>query len=891
MTSNFERAKNYYKNNPWKSRSLITAFIFILILSFIRIILSPAIIYGTTSWLTDQGIESSIDDIDFDIIDGTVSLINAKGSKDGDALFNIGRVDIYWHWTPLSDKTIAVTKVTLDRFQVNIEQYSNAMIIGGVEIPLTSAPADSSVEKAIDKPDEDKEIKPWAASLGEIVFSKLDICYLQHTSTRAATDKDSLYVDYCVDLEEMSWNGTISYATDKELLKSNDLAISSTGNFSLNGLTITDNKLNRKLLTSSSNTLEEVIISGLNNIHINKLTMNQLSALKRDDEKHSDTVRFNQLSINDIKLSNLNSLSIKNVTLDEPGLYLVKQKQTDWEHQQWMPPSDNSQPSADENSKPSSTPLTISLNNITINNPDLCYQDETSSFYYCFVSEDINWTGAINYHAQPAASGEINLTANGDFTLAQPNISNNTIDRNLLSLKSLKLDKLNVSGLDDIKLDRLIINDLRALQRSNKENDNTLAFDTLDIKDINYKINAVAVDSIKLSGLSNTVSKNKSGDWEHDKWQPKSNTETPVETTNEKKSDEPFKLSLNKILIETDKEITFIDNTTKPAMNVGLQKLSFDMSKLYSAKPKSDSPFKLYAKTKLHSTIDIKGTVKPFDDKVSFTANGDLKGFDLRVATPATKKAIGHIIQSGQLDVNLDLKAVNGELDSNIALSLYQFQMKSVSKEDAAKLDEMFGMPLNKTLVLLRDKDDSIHLDIPITGDVNNPDFNPMDAIIKATTKAATVSLITFYTPYGLLYAGGNLALNLATALDFDPIEFNPGSSEMQAASKAQIDKLSKLLTEKPQVRLTLCGITNKKDEYNLYPERKPKKDNDDKKAKDTPLTKEQALKLNKLASERQENSKNYLIKQHSIDHSRLILCEPEHKVDDDSISGVEINI
>ncbi|NOQ89967.1 MAG: DUF748 domain-containing protein, partial [Gammaproteobacteria bacterium] len=704
-------------------------------------------------------------------------------------------------------------------------------------------------------------------------------------------NKESLYVDYCIDLDEISWSGTISYATDKKLLKSDDLAISSTGNFSLNGLTVTDNKLNRKLLTSSSNTLEEVIISGLNNIHINKLTMNQLSALKRDDEKHSDTVRFNQLSINDIRLSNLNSLSIKNIIVDEPGLYLVKQKQTDWEHQQWMPPSDNGQSSAEENSKPSSTPLNISLNDITINNPDICYQDETSSFYYCFVSKDINWTGAISYHAQATASGKINLTANGDFTLAQPNISNNTIDRNLLSLKTLKLDKLNVSGLDDIKLDRLVINNLRALQRSNKENDNTLAFDTLDIKDINYKTNAVAVDSIKLSGLSNTVSKNKSGSWEHDKWQAKSNKKITADKTSTKKSGEAFKISLNSASIETDKEILFIDNTTEPAMKVGLQKLSFNASKLYSAKPKSDTPFKLYAKTSRHSTIDIKGSVKPFDDKVSFNVNGDLKGFDLRAASPATKKAIGHIIQSGQLDADLDLKAVNGELDSNIALSLYQFQMKSVSKEDAAKLDEMFGLPLNKTLVLLRDKDDSIHLDIPITGDVNNPNFNPMDAIIKATSKAATVSLITFYTPYGLIYAGGNLALNLATALDFDPIEFNPGLSEMQTTNKEQLDKLSKLLTEKPQVRLTLCGITNKKDEYKLYPERKPKKDTNDKKAKDTPLTKEQALKLNTLANERQMNSKNYLIKQHSIDHSRLILCEPEYEDDDEGISGVEINI
>jgi len=202
-------------------------------------------------------------------------------------------------------------------------------------------------------------------------------------------------------------------------------------------------------------------------------------------------------------------------------------------------------------------------------------------------------------------------------------------------------------------------------------------------------------------------------------------------------------------------------------------------------------------------------------------------------------------------------------------------------------------MPLNQTLVLLRDKDDSIHLDIPITGDVNNPDFNPMDAIIKATSKAATVTLITFYTPYGLIYAGGNMAFNLATALNFDPIEFSPGSSELQSSSKEQLDGLSKLLIEKPQVHLTLCGVTNQQDIFMLYPERKIEKQREENKTNAITIafTEEQTSRLSELASERQINSKNYLVNTRGIEHDRLILCAPEHKEEDEAVSGVEINI
>ena len=890
-TLNFGHIKNYYKNNPWKSRTLITIFIIILIFSFIRIILTPAIIYGTTSWLKDQGIESSIEDIDFDIIDGTVSLINAKGSSNGEALFNIGLIDIYWRWSPLSEKTVVITKIVLDRFQVTIEQYTDEIVIGGVKIPLSQSPAEESVT---DKPGGDKAIKPWAASLGEVVFTELNICYLQHSSSHSLADKKNKFVDYCVDLEKMTWGGTISYATDKELLNTDDLAISSTGSFSLNGLTVTDNKLNRKLLTSSSNTLEDVVISGLNKIQVNRLIMNDLSALKRDDEKHKDTVRFSQLSIEDIRLSNLNSLSINQITIDRPGLYLVKQKQSIWEHQRWTPSSDK--PTIDnssDNKSDNSAQFKLSLNNITINNSDLCHNNKITEFYYCFTSERLNWTGAINYNSQLSETNKINLTAKGNFALTQPDIRNLTIDRTLLNFETLNLDKVNVSSLDDINLNRLSIDNLHALQRSKKQQDYTLAFSNLDITDISYKKDAIAIDSIKLTGLSNTVSKNKSGDWEHDKWRPKTNEKPSANKSSSKTPDKPLQLSLNKVLIESDGEILFIDNTTKPAMKIGLQKLSFNIEDLYSSKPKSNSLFKFYAKTLRHSTINIKGTVKPFDEKVSFTANGDLKGFDLRAATPATQKAIGHIIKSGQMDAKLKLLAKDGILDSNISLSLYQFHIESMSKEAAAELDAEFGMPLNQTLVLLRDKDDSIHLDIPITGDINNPDFDPMHAIVKATSKAATVTLITFFTPYGLIYAGSNVAFDFATALNFDPLDFKSGESKINTVNKEQLDKLTELLNEKPQIHLTLCGATNQADLFALYPDLKDEQASKDKTApeKEIILTREYKARLKKLATERQTNSKNYLINTSKIAHHRLILCEPAALAEKDAISGVEINI
>jgi hypothetical protein len=186
--------------------------------------------------------------------------------------------------------------------------------------------------------------------------------------------------------------------------------------------------------------------------------------------------------------------------------------------------------------------------------------------------------------------------------------------------------------------------------------------------------------------------------------------------------------------------------------------------------------------------------------------------------------------------------------------------------------------------MLLKDKKDRIKLDIPITGDINNPDFDPTDAIIKATAKATSVTLITFFTPYGLAYAGGNVLFDIATSINFDPLIFEPGTSKLSDAHNAQLTKMVELLVERPGVHLTLCGSTNLKDREKISTEII-----DPKKIK--PPSAEILQKLKQLGSERQENVKDYLVSVGKIAHNRLILCEPEHNDDVESISGVEISI
>lgn len=555
-------------------------------------------------------------------------------------------------------------------------------------------------------------------------------------------------------------------------------------------------------------------------------------------------------------------------------------------------------PVTEKKDKGSKTNWAVLLQKIMLADFNICYSRYNSPYNktkpdspqldYCMQLGKLAWDGPVQYSmgATPNNKQSSDFSVSGKLLITDSRIHNQKINRDLIDLKSLLLSGIDISGSDKLSLNTISIQQLELLQTDKSPNKNyTLGINKLDIENTRLSDNHLFIHHININGLSASLAKNKSGHWEYEKWLIKNNENKKLA---EKQTHKAFSITLNSLTINTDKPVAFIDNSTDPVMKIALSELSIKADNIDSTKPDSQSHLMLSATTSQHANITIEGSAQVFSEKLSFDGKGKIRGLDLRPLTPVTRKTIGHIIKSGQLNADLKLQARHNILDSDIKLSLYHFNLQAISKEDAKKLNDSFGMPLNQALALLRDKDDSIHLNIPITGDINKPDFDPMDAIIKATSKATTVALITFYTPYGLIYTGGNLLFDLATALNFDPITFTPGSSDLQQNNKQQLDKLAKLMTEKPGIHLTLCGISNQDDKDFLFPEFDKNKDSRDNESKN--LTKPQILSLKKLADQRQINAKNYLVNKKAIPAERLILCVPEYKKDND-ISGVEISI
>ena len=544
------------------------------------------------------------------------------------------------------------------------------------------------------------------------------------------------------------------------------------------------------------------------------------------------------------------------------------------------------------------SPWDIILNNIIFSNINLCLQQFDTGqkiiIDYCGTLAEFNWSGDIGYKpsTQPEPSAAP-LYVHGSLNIKDIRLHNNQLKLDLLNTGTINIDTVAIETSHVINIRNIDISHFSILQRANQTSDNDshlFAFDQFTIQPLRLsQLNTLNLGVIKLAGSRSYLAIDNKGAMDFKKWLPEKSQTTAVDrkepTTGES---EPFNIIFDEFNLITDRHIIFADNSLKEPFIADIHDIKLSFKQFDTSAPEKPSHILLAVSIGKHGSLKLDANVNHLQGRPNFKGSGEISGFDLRMLAPLTKQHIGHNIRSGQLDVDLKINIDKGVIDSNIGLALHQFVLKTISKEEAEKLNSEFGFPLNSSLSLLRDKDNTIRLDIPVTGDIESPEFNPKDAIVTASSKAITTAVLHYYTPFGLVFAAGSL-FDLATALDFEPVVFEPGESKLISSHEEQLDKLAALMLDRPGIHLTLCGMSNNEDKLSLFPELEKTRNQNDQQPKPETLLEKNLIALKELAESRSTNIKNYMVNKKSTEASRLIECSPEYMPDE--VSGVAISI
>ena len=93
---------------------------------------------------------------------------------------------------------------------------------------------------------------------------------------------------------------------------------------------------------------------------------------------------------------------------------------------------------------------------------------------------------------------------------------------------------------------------------------------------------------------------------------------------------------------------------------------------------------------------------------------------------------LGHRFLKGQLDDDFTIHIEQDRMDMSNALALADVNAEEIAGKE--------GPPLATAIALLEDRDGNIKLEVPVKGDLNDPNFNVLGALNPIITKAVAIS-------------------------------------------------------------------------------------------------------------------------------------------------------
>jgi outer membrane protein OmpA-like peptidoglycan-associated protein len=492
------------------------------------------------------------------------------------------------------------------------------------------------------------------------------------------------------------------------------------------------------------------------------------------------------------------------------------------------------------------------------------------------------------------------LNINGDLQLAGVSVDDTLHARNLLQADALDLSGITVKGTSDVSIMQIRGSGFRALQRSAEAADDyLLAWQELGISGAKLQGSDIQLAEVALEGVAASLYRDRQGTFELQKYLSVYQQQSRVAELPDVAA-EPSKrpdVMIGKISLVGDNRLQFHDEAVSPVFKQTISNIALDTGAIDSSAQTQPTDFALGMQVGEFGKIDINGTVTLFAERPTLNVKGKVLALNIGDMSAYAREFLQHKIKSGQLDADLDIKIDQGKLDSNAALTLHKFYVEPLKAEEKDPYKQDLGVPLTTALSLLREKDDRIAITLPVSGDITAPDFALNNAINKVMVKAIKTTVLTYYSPFGLISLAKG-AINLATALRFEPVVFAPNSAQLEDSGKEQLQAMSRMLNERPGIHLVLCGQASLADEHAMFPPKPARQEengeengNSRKAAKPPVLTEQQKEALIGLATQRGEAVKRYLVNEHGIGADRLIQCNPEYVENDERKPRVDISI
>ncbi len=266
-------------------------------------------------------------------------------------------------------------------------------------------------------------------------------------------------------------------------------------------------------------------------------------------------------------------------------------------------------------------------------------------------------------------------------------------------------------------------------------------------------------------------------------------TEAPVD------GDEiPLNITVGRVVV-SNAAADFTDLSLPLPFDAKIAELSGELSTIAtsSAEPSTVS---LEGKVDEFGLVRVTGYATPVNPSV----NTDIKVAFENIAVPKLSAYsipfAGREIASGRLDLELGYKVTAGELNGENKVVLRDFELGDKVEHPGA-----MSLPLGLAVALLKDSDGIIDIDMPVRGNVDDPEFKYGRVVLKALGNLLT-GIVT--SPFRFL-----ASLVGAESSGLEYVRFADGRSDLTPPELEKTAKIAEALAIRPDLMLQFGGVVD----------------------------------------------------------------------------------
>ena len=265
----------------------------------------------------------------------------------------------------------------------------------------------------------------------------------------------------------------------------------------------------------------------------------------------------------------------------------------------------------------------------------------------------------------------------------------------------------------------------------------------------------------------------------------------PATTATPTTADAAFPVRVRRVRLQNAK-LDFADLSLRPQFAAKIYELNGVITGL-STKRDARSQIELDGRIDEFGLARVRGQLNPFAPTDNTDLNVVFKNVDMVSASPYTMKFAGYKVAEGKISLDLQYKVRNRQLDGTNQIVLDKLTLgERIDSPDALKL------PLELALAILKDSDGRIDLGLPVSGDMNDPQFSYGALIWKAVGNVLT-KIVT--APFRAL---GNLLGISADKLE--SIDFDAGSAVLLPPEREKLKQVAQILAKREQLKLAVPG-------------------------------------------------------------------------------------